>query len=205
MSVEVDAARALIEASDSGLRLERGTVVDQDAPSPAHAMVRLADGLVVPALGACALGADVTLIVGGGVVMLMAPPRVGLTAIRAAAQSIPNVSGTNISWTSKTGDTSGFLIPTSTTVTIQHPGVYALSCQVDFTSGLGGRCYLEIRIDGSVVRRFRQPFAVSGEDRASVGATPPLAVGDTIVVQVYHSSGADRSLTATLDVWRVAW
>ncbi len=76
---------------------------------------------------------------------------------------------------------------------------------IDVTVGLQNRCYLEIRIDGSITRRARLPFTGNGEDHATVSTSPVLAVGDTVVVQFYHASGAARSVTATLDMQRITY
>lgn len=206
MSVEVDAARALIEASDSGLRLERGTVVDQDAPSPAHAMVRLADGLVVPVLGACALGADVTLIVGGGVVTLGPCPRVGVSAVRTSGQSTSNAAQANLSWPTVSATHAAYLAAGGSAVTIPAGlgGMYTVTVAANASTGLGARAYLSLILGGSMTRTYRCPLYGGGEDRLSVTAALPLLDGDTVTAAVYQSTGT-VTWTAYLDLWRVGW
>lgn len=199
-------AQQIRDAGEEGaLRVLQGTVVDDTPPTPAHSRVQLADGRIVSVRGMCAVGSEVTVHAGKGFAQLPGVPRFGVIATRAATQSIPNASGTDIIWTAASMDTHSYIVLPSSVATARHPGAHSISATIDATVGLQNRCYLEIRIDGSITRRARLPFTGNGEDRATVSTSPVLAVGDTVVVQFYHASGAARSVTATLDMQRITY
>lgn len=185
-------------------RVERGTVVPDTPPTPAHCRVELPDGKVITAHGAAVSGAVVDVLTDGSTARLLAPTRAGGSWSRTSGQSVGSGSQTTITWTTETLDTHGYLSPTSGTVTIPAGmgGLYAISVALDAAAPLGGRCYGQVTAAGRI---YRVPFTSPGEDHVSVSATVPLAAGDTISVAMYHDSGSTIAFTGALDVYRVSY
>ena len=185
-------------------RVERGTVVPDTPPTPAHCRVELPDGKVITANGAAVSGAVVDVLTDGSTARLLAPTRAGGSWSRPSGQSVGSGSQTTITWTTEGLDTHGFLTPTSGTVTIPAGmgGLYAITAQLDAAATLGGRCYVQ---DTAAGRIYRVPFTSPGEDLVAVSATLPLAAGDTISVAVYHASGSTIAWTGYLDVYRISY
>ena len=185
-------------------RVERGTVVPDTPPTPAHCRVELPDGRVITANGAAVSGAVVDVLTDGSTARLLAPTRAGGSWSRTSGQSVGSGSQTTITWTTEAVDTHGYLTPTSGTVTIPAGmgGLYAISVALDAAAALGGRCYAQITAAGRI---YRTPFTSPGEDLVSVSATLPLASGDTISVAVYHASGSTIAWTGALHVYRVSY
>lgn len=185
-------------------RVERGTVVPDTPPTPAHCRVELPDGKVITANGAAVSGAVVDVLTDGSTARLLAPTRAGGSWSRTSGQSVGSGSQTTITWTTEAVDTHGYLTPTSGTVTIPTGmgGLYAISVALDAGAALGGRCYAQITAAGQI---FRGPFTSPGEDRVAVAVTVPLAAGDTVSVAMYHASGSTISFTGALHVYRVSY
>ena len=185
-------------------RVERGTVVPDTPPTPAHCRVELPDGKVITANGAAVSGAVVDVLTDGSTARLLAPTRAGGSWSRTSGQSVGSGSQTTITWTTEAVDTHGYLTPTSGTVTIPAGmgGLYAISVALDAGAALGGRCYAQITAAGRI---YRTPFTSPGEDHVSVSATVPLASGDTISVAVFHTSGSTIAWTGYLDVYRISY
>lgn len=185
-------------------RVERGTIVADVAPTPAHCRVELPDGRVITANGAAVSGAVVDVLTDGSTARLLAPVRAGGSWSRTSGQSVGSGSHTAITWTTEAVDTHGYLTPTSATLTIPPGlgGVYALSVRLDAGSPLGGRCYGQLTAAGRV---YRVPFTSPGEDVVSVAATIPLAAGDTVSAAMYHASGLTISFIGHFDAWRVSY
>lgn len=185
-------------------RVERGTIVADVAPTPAHCRVELPEGRVISVLGAAMPGTWVQVMTDGAIAFLVPPGRAGGSWSRTSGQSVGSGSQTTITWTTETLDTHGFLTPTSGTVTIPAGmgGLYAISVALDAGAALGGRCYAQITAAGQI---FRGPFTSPGEDRVAVAVTVPLAAGDTVSVAMYHASGSTISFTGALHVYRVSY
>ena len=185
-------------------RVERGTVVPDTPPTPAHCRVELPDGKVITAAGAAVSGAVVDVLTDGSTARLLAPTRAGGSWSRPSGQSVGSGSQTTITWTTEAVDTHGYLTPTSGTVTIPAGmgGLYAITAQLDAAAPLGGRCYAQITAAGRI---YRTPFTSPGEDLVSVSATVPLASGDTISVAVFHASGSTITWTGALYVNRASY
>ena len=185
-------------------RVERGTVVPDTPPTPAHCRVELPDGKVITANGAAVSGAVVDVLTDGSTARLLAPTRAGGSWSRPSGQSVGSGSQTTITWTTEAVDTHGYLTPTSGTVTIPAGmgGLYAITAQLDAAAILGGRCYGQVTAAGQI---FRGPFTSPGEDRVAVAVTLPLAAGDTVSVAMYHASGSTISFTGALHVYRVSY
>ena len=185
-------------------RVERGTVVPDTPPTPAHCRVELPDGKVITANGAAVSGAVVDVLTDGSTARLLAPTRAGGSWSRTSGQSVGSGSQTTITWTTEGLDTHGFLTPTSGTVTIPAGmgGLYAITAQLDAADYLDGGCYAQITAAGRI---YRTPFTSPGEDLVSVSATVPLAAGDTISVAVFHTSGSTITWTGALYVNRASY
>ncbi len=180
-------------------RVERGTVVPDTPPTPAHCRVELPDGRVITANGAAVAGTYVDVLTDGSTARLLAPTRAGGSWSRTSGQSVGSGSQTTITWTTEAIDTHDYLTPTSGTVTIPTGmgGLYAITAQLDAGATLGGRCYAQITAAGRI---YRTPFTSPGENLVSVSATVPLASGDTISVAMYHASGSTIAFKGALDV-----
>ena len=185
-------------------RVERGTIVADVAPTPAHCRVELPEGRVISVLGAAMPGTYVQVMTDGSIAFLVPPGRAGGSWSRTSGQSVGSGSQTTITWTTETLDTHGYLSPTSGTVTIPAGmgGLYAISVALDAGAALGGRCYAQITAGGQI---FRGPFTSPGEDRVAVAVTLPLAAGDTVSVAMYHASGSTISFTGALYVNRASY
>lgn len=184
-------------------RVERGTIVADVAPTPAHCRVELPEGRVISVLGAAMPGTYVQVMTDGSIAFLVPPGRAGGSWSRTSGQSVGSGSQTTITWTTEGLDTHGFLTPTSGTVTIPAGmgGLYAITAQL-VTYFISGRCYAQITAAGRI---YRTPFTSPGEDLVSVSATVPLAAGDTISVAVFHTSGSTITWTGALDVYRISY
>ena len=185
-------------------RVERGTIVADVAPTPAHCRVELPEGRVISVLGAAMPGTYVQVMTDGSIAFLVPPGRAGGSWSRTSGQSVGSGSQTTITWTTEGLDTHGYLTPTSGTVTIPAGmgGLYAITAQLDAAAALGGRCYGQVTAAGRI---YRVPFTSPGEDLVSVSATVPLAAGDTISVAVFHTSGSTIKWTGYLDVYRISY
>lgn len=184
-------------------RVERGTIVADVAPTPAHCRVELPEGRVISVLGAAMPGTYVQVMTDGSIAFLVPPGRAGGSWSRTSGQSVGSGSQTTITWTTEGLDTHGFLTPTSGTVTIPAGmgGLYAITAQL-VTYFVSDRCYAQITAAGRI---YRTPFTSPGEDLVSVSATVPLAAGDTISVAVFHTSGSTITWTGALYVNRASY
>ena len=207
---DVTALASLLKQPSDAVRFERGTVVADTSPTPAHSRVQLADGRIISVLGAMVPNADTSVLVGGGVTMLTAAPRFGVTAVRTSGQAITSGSpplGTPpqaITWPTITLDTHGYLTPGGSVITIRQPGTYSISTTIDLSRGMSGRCYLQLTASGSAPRVCRVPIVLD-EDLAYISATLPLAVGDTVTVGVVQNTSFTVTVMGSLDVWRIGW
>ena len=125
----------------------------------------------------------------------------GLVIRRVAAQSIPNITLTAISFDTEDEDSSAFFAPTGTTITIPagEAGIYAISASILGTLGSTGRCFGNLI---AATRNWRASYS-DGEDLVSLGITIRLAVADTIVWQVFQTTGGSQNVTARLEMWKL--
>jgi len=185
-------------------RVERGTVVPDTPPTPAHCRVELPDGKVITANGAAVSGAVVTIQRGGGVTLLGPCPRVGCELERTAGQSAPSASTTNVTWPTIVVDTHSYAVASGSTVTIRQAGLYAVIFHALMSAAVAGRSFVQVVTAGSKARVGRYILA-AGEDRGVATTTLALKVGDTLQASVYHTTGSTLTVTGYLEVWRVAW
>jgi len=130
---------------------------------------------------------------------------------RAANQSMTNSTYTSVSWDTEDSDADGFITATSSTLTVP--------------SGLGGWYIMEFNATAQAsatytdlgVRLVKTGSNVAVWPFYGISYTPnigdslvqahwsgPLAASDTIVWQLFQTSGADRNATFSLSMLRVA-
>jgi hypothetical protein len=199
---DVTALASLLKQPSDSMRFERGTVVADTPPTPAHSRVQLADGRIISVLGRAAVDADVTVIVGGGVAIYAPAPRFGVIATRTAA-NVANSTITALTWSTIVQDTHSYLPTGSSTVTIKNSGVYSIAVTLNSNRGITTRGYVELATVGSLTRTLRTSI-MAGEDKSSLSTTLALGVGDTVKVSMYQVSGGTASVSGTLDLWRIS-
>jgi len=125
--------------------------------------------------------------------------RTGVTALRNAAQSIASDTTTAISWDAETGDSDGFLTPTSTTVTIPSGlgGLYAITARVVASVGLTGVAITA----GGIAYSVFVDNAIG--DTHAYSLTMPLNAADTIQFSVRHITGSPTNVTGAMFVYRI--
>lgn len=185
-------------------RVERGTVVPDTPPTPAHCRVELPDGKVITANGAAVSGAVVDVLTDGSTARLLAPTRAGCELERTAGQSAPSASTTNVTWPTIVVDTHSYAVASGSTVTIRQAGLYAVIFHALMSAAVAGRSFVQVVTAGSKARVGRSILA-AGEDRGVATTTLALKVGDTLQASVYHTTGSTLTVTGYLEVWRVAW
>ena len=138
-------------------------------------------------------------------------PRHGCEVRRVAAQSIPNVAATLISWDTETVDTDGFIVVPDTLITIPagFAGLYLVTAAANYAANVAGANRdLDLILNGVtiVAGRHHAPTAVAGnQTRTQIGFVLPLNVGDTLSVQVFQNSGGALNLnSAMIGCYRVA-
>ena len=129
--------------------------------------------------------------------------RTGGSWTRAANQSITNNTVTDVSWDTEAYDSDTHLAhhaTTGITWTCKIAGVY--SCDVT-VNGLDNatRAFCQLIYNGAT---FRRQNGVPGDaTNQQLGfACKPLAVNDTIKIQVYQNSGGAKNLTGSWDIYR---
>lgn len=202
--MSADELADLLKPESGPMRTEQAVVVPASPPTAAHSMVQLADGPVVPVLGAAVSGGQVTIQRGGGVTLLGPCPRVGCELERTAGQSAPSASTTNVTWPTIVVDTHSYAVASGSTVTIRQAGLYAVIFHALMSAAVAGRSFVQVVTAGSKARVGRYILA-AGEDRGVATTTLALKVGDTLQASVYHTTGSTLTVTGYLEVWRVAW
>lgn len=127
--------------------------------------------------------------------------RTGVTALRNAAQSISPGSATLISWDAETGDSDGFITPTSTTVTIPTGlgGLYALTARVVWASTpTAGAMQF---VAGGIA--YSMPTLNSAGNTHGYNLTMPLSAADTVQFAVYQNSAGAINVTGAMFVYRI--
>lgn len=126
--------------------------------------------------------------------------RTGCTLRRAANQSITNATPTNVSWDTEDYDSDGYIAVTATTVTIPSGlgGLYSVSYRGSLANFPGARGFMGMTVAGVI---YRSVFTGDTEGHAST--IRPLAAADTIVADVYQTSGGALNFTGRLDVYRI--
>jgi hypothetical protein len=129
--------------------------------------------------------------------------RTGGTWTRAAVQSIPNNTLTNISLDAETADSDGFCTPTSTTITIPTGlgGLYICTASVLYATATLAVNYITINVTGGTRLLTAAGNATNAQSHTVI---LPLAAADTIVLQTLHNNGGAQNATARIDLFRMA-
>jgi hypothetical protein len=137
------------------------------------------------------------------------PVRIGLSARRVAPQSVASGgTGTGLLWdTIESGNNPSFLTVTSDTVTIPvgYPGIYTASFSAIATT-LTGRAFVQFAVTSTIctVLTPRSFMDTANEDMAAMSMSFPLAVGDTVKMQVYHLTGSAQNFTGWMSFFRTS-
>jgi hypothetical protein len=128
--------------------------------------------------------------------------RTGCALRRVANQTYANGVAANISWDTGDFDSDTFVPGVATTVVIPtgQGGIYSLTLNVVFSSATFTRIALLPTIAGTV----HGTNAGANENFLSFGWVGPLSAGNTITVSAVQTSGASRTLTGNLWLYRLA-
>lgn len=128
--------------------------------------------------------------------------RTGCTISRSAAQSIPNNTTTAISWDTEVVDSDGFIVVTSTTVTIPAGlgGLYSITPRIVWASSPSATSAMSITAGGIT---HALPTSNTITDTMGFNLTMPLSAADTILFQVRQTTGGAINATAAMFVYRV--
>lgn len=132
------------------------------------------------------------------------------TTLQASSFSVPNATTTNISWTTETADTDGYISVPSSTITIPtgKGGIYAITVKGTWTNVFTDNKTLFITAAG-VLYPVPLPVALSFTGGSTAqnwtgSITLPLSATDTVSVAIGHENAAPQSTTATLYLYRVS-
>ena len=211
MSNVKDLARA-IKPQAGPARILQGLVVPATPPSPAHSMVQLGDGSIIPVPGMAVVGGQVTLVREGNVTTWGYCPMAGCEVARSTALAVANKTVVSVTWptvVTDTGPLAGggltYATANSSTITIRESGLYAMNFAMTWSVYITGRAFAQFVTTGSTAVTHRMSISTL-EDKGAVTATLRLKVGDTVTVSVYHETGSSRNVaSASLSVWRIAW
>ncbi len=134
--------------------------------------------------------------------------RIGCALRRVANQSVATGTSQFMNWDTEDQDTHGFITVTSGTVTIPsgQAGVYAFAFRALGSLTVATRTFAEVNVTSSLAgatAEYRVVIPVA-EDRASPGGVSRLAVGDTLVCNVFHSEAGNVNFTGNFQCWRVS-
>jgi hypothetical protein len=131
--------------------------------------------------------------------------RTGWRLRRAANQSIPNTTPTDISWDTEDTDTDGFITVTAATITVPTGlgGLYVIGATLSGPSWVQNAGYTgRVIVDGT---GYALPASGAGEPavNAPAGMFFPLNAGSTVTVRMTQTSGSAQNFTASCYGWRV--
>lgn len=128
---------------------------------------------------------------------------------QSAAQSIPNATFTDLSWSNRTDTIANGVTLGNTGITIVVPGLYHVTATVVFTANSTGQRHARLNVNGGVVIQGTGGNAAAGSDvtRLRADGLLRLSVGDVINVDAYQSStGALNTNTgAGANMLRAVW
>jgi hypothetical protein len=134
--------------------------------------------------------------------------RTGCTLRRAAAQTLPDIATTAISWDTEDSDPFGMIAAPSTTLTIPAggDGIWAIAFVVSLVAVVTGRSFADLTPTTTPwsisAGALRFPFS-TGEGIIGGGATFPMVAGNTITVSVNADTAAGTTMTAALTAYRI--
>lgn len=87
------------------------------------------------------------------------------------------------------------------TLTVPYPGLWLVTAKLNWTTGLTGRSFMDIKTSDAVDAGHNlYRFNMSGEDEGIVGGSAELRITDPatqkVQLSVYQATGADRTYTA---------
>lgn len=118
----------------------------------------------------------------------------------AAGQSITNSTDTTVVWGTKIKDSHGAMNTSTGVFTCPAPGVYDISVINTFTSNATGVRYVSLTQSGSRSDTYRGPILFGNAGGAGgIGNNMSFLciAGDTLVAQIFQSSGGSLSLSST--------
>lgn len=125
------------------------------------------------------------------------PPRAIVR--QGTAQSIPNALFTAITWDVEDEDTDGMHATGANSLVCVTPGVYMVAADVTFAPNATGFRAIRFAVNGTGIggrASIPSPTATVSAD-LSVSRAVMLAVGDTLSVVAYQSSGAALNTSVT--------
>lgn len=132
---------------------------------------------------------------------------------RAAVQSIPNATTTDVSWDTEDSDVSGFIVAPGTTLTVPAGcgGVYLMSATVTWASAPGSSLISMREVSGPVAYLWGTGATPNAYGVCSSPATTmvwsnvcALGVGASFKLQVVQSSGAAVNATVSFTLKRLS-
>jgi len=135
--------------------------------------------------------------------------RLGCTLRRAAAQTLPDVSNTTVSWDTEDDDIGGLWAigtPTVITVPANGGGLWAITFSITTAALSTARSLIAVTPSAGVWSgggaTLRNSYG-AGEVTCAVAGTIPLAAGDTFTCLVSVDMAAASTMTAILTAYRV--
>lgn len=127
--------------------------------------------------------------------------RTGVLLQRAAAQSIPTGTFTDITWDSETSDPDGFTAVPSTTITVPTglDGLYL--CTFTVVQGAAASNQ-QLRITAGGRIWFGPVNGSAGDSTLTLSFPIALAAGNTVVCALKHSAVGAINFTALLELYR---
>lgn len=113
---------------------------------------------------------------------------------RTTDTTINDVTLTTITWETEATDAQGYITVPGTTLVVPtgYGGLYVSTIKGAYTAAVGARAFAQVIVNG--VTSGRSSFGNNAEDSFSTTALLRLAGADTLVVQLFHSTGAARTL-----------
>lgn len=133
---------------------------------------------------------------------LVGSVRMGGRWQRVATQSLPDVALTLVSWDTEVSDSSS-MWSSGTTITIPATGagIWGITAMVTLAAGVASSALglIGILVNGTEISRSR-----ISDNIGSTSAIFALGAGNTITIRVYGDTAAGTTMTAQVDVWRLA-
>lgn len=131
-------------------------------------------------------------------------------SVDAASFAVAAGGTTNITWTSETADTSSFITPSSTTITVPAglDGVYAITIRGAWAGSFNETRAVFITA-GGILYPIPMATPISGLGGTLIqnwvgSITIPLAATNTVSASIAHANAGSQSTTAHLDMYRVS-
>lgn len=136
----------------------------------------------------------------GGFQQISASESVNAIYTTAAGQSITNNTDTTVVWGTLVKDSHGGMNTSTGVYTVPAPGTYDVTVINTFGSNATGVRYVTLVQAGSASNSYRGPLLVAhaaGANGIAASTSFNCKAGDTIVAQVFQTSGGALALSAT--------